>query len=69
MPGDLDSNVKHNLNYEKISGNWINIYDRLQLNETLKCFGVQIEPSENPKSYDEYMDAVSVSYDEYMEAI
>ena len=39
-PGDLDSNVKRSLNYEKLSGNWINIYDRKHLNEHLKCFGV-----------------------------
>ena len=37
---DINSNVKDSLDHNSIIGNWINIYDRKQLNKHLQCYAI-----------------------------
>ena len=40
--GVIPSNVKDTLNPHRITGKWMNVFDRKSLNERHKCYGVKI---------------------------
>jgi len=41
--GDLSSNVKHTLNPHRLTGHWINLFDRASLNEEKRCYAVKLQ--------------------------
>ena len=38
--GELNSNMKANLDRFEMAGNWINVYDRKDMNDHVSCYGV-----------------------------
>ena len=42
-PGEIESDVKRNLDYRKITGPWISVFDRKNLNEQINCYHVRLE--------------------------
>ena len=44
-PGDLKSTVKDTLDVHRISGPWINIFDRKAVIDEFKCYGVNFLPT------------------------
>lgn len=40
--GEIASTVKGNLNAHKLTGRWMNVFDRAVLNEEYKCYGVKL---------------------------
>ena len=44
--GDIKSNVKDTLNPHRLSGNWMNVFDRGVLNDNHKCYGVKLVHSQ-----------------------
>jgi hypothetical protein len=40
--GELPSNVKDTLNAHRLTGRWINVFDREHLNDEHKCYGVKL---------------------------
>lgn len=40
--GNLNSNVKDTLNPHRLTGRWMNVFDRHVLNDNHKCYGVKL---------------------------
>ena len=75
-PGEVWSNVKGSLNAYQMSGVWVNIFDRILLNDHHKCYGIKLmheyldeadasdpEKLKDARKVFEYMKSTSRAYD------